>query len=66
MGHFSTEWTAAHGVFKTPSGRTIKEAYMWEAAILELSLKWFIDLWETCNNDVHGHTKIEQTTRLQA
>ena len=38
---------------------------MWEAAIVEVSLKWFLELWEICNNDVHGHTKTEQTTRLQ-
>ena len=38
---------------------------MWEAAILGVSLKWFLDLWETRNNNVHGHTKTEQTTRLQ-
>ena len=64
MGHFSTEWTTTHGTFKTPSG-TVREAYMWEAAIVEVSLKWFLKLWETRNNDVHGHTKTEQTTRLQ-
>ena len=38
---------------------------MWEAAIVEVSLKWFLKLWKTRNNDVHGHTKTEQTTRLQ-
>ena len=38
---------------------------MWEATIVEVSLKWFLELWETRNNDVHGHTKTEQTTRLQ-
>lgn len=38
---------------------------MGEAAVVEVSLKWFLDLWETHNNDVHGHTKTEQTTRLQ-
>ena len=38
MGHFSTEWTATHDTFKTPSG-TIREAYMREAAIVEVSLK---------------------------
>jgi len=64
MGHFSTEWSATHGPFQTPSG-TVREAYMWEAAIVEVSLKWFLDLWETRNTDIHGHTKTEQTTRLQ-
>ena len=64
MGHFSIEWATTHGPFKTPSG-TLHEAYMWEAAIVEVSLKWFLDLWEAHNNNVHGHTKMEQTTRLQ-
>ena len=64
MGHFSTEWATTHGPFEVPSG-TIRDAYMWEAAVVEVSLKWFLDLWETRNNDIHGHTTTEQTTRLQ-
>ena len=64
MGHFSTEWATMHGPFETPPG-TLREAYTWKAAVVEVSLKWFLDLWETRNNDVHGHTKTEQTTRLQ-
>ena len=57
MGHFSTEWATAHGPFETPSG-TIREAYMWEAAIVEVSLKFFLDLLETRNNNVHGHRHV--------
>ena len=64
MGHLSTEWAITHGPFETPSG-TIRKAYMWEVAVVEVSLKWFLDLWETRNDNVHGHTKTEQTTRLQ-
>ena len=45
MGHFSTEWAATHGPFQTPSG-TIQEAYMWKAAIVEVFLKWFLDLYQ--------------------
>lgn len=39
---------------------------MWEATIVEVSLKWFVDLWEARNTDVHGYTESEQITRLKA
>ena len=39
---------------------------MWKATIVEVSLTWFLDLWETRNNNIHGHNKTEQTTTLQA
>ena len=49
MGHFSTEWATKHGPFEAPSG-TIREAYMLEAAVVEVSLKWFLDLGKTKRN----------------
>ena len=44
---------------------TVREAYKWEAAVIEVSLECFLDLREIRSKDVHGHTKTEQTTRLQ-
>ena len=66
IGHLSTEWTKMHGPFETPIRNTAQSIHVWEAAVVEVSLQWFLDLWEACNNDVHRHTKSEQTTRLQA
>ena len=38
---------------------------MWTSSIVEVSLRWTIDLWETRNKDVHGHTETEQNARLK-
>ena len=51
---------------QNPIRITVQGIHMWGAAIVEVFLKWFLDLWEAQNNDVHGHTKSEQTTRLKA
>ena len=37
----SVEWANAHSPFESLSG-TPREAYMWGAAVAEVSLKWFL------------------------
>lgn len=45
---------------------THRDPSLWTASIVETSLKWLINLWETRNQDVHGHTETEQNPRLKA
>ena len=64
MGHFSVEWSNAQDPFKSPSG-TPREAYTRGASVKAVSLKWFLDLWEARNNDIHGHTESKQNRTYQ-
>ena len=65
QGHLAAAWSA----IQIPAGTTAdlaKARYMWTTSIVEVSLQWMIDLWETRNKDVHGHTESEQNSRLKA
>ena len=64
MGHLATVWSALL-IPEDQSNGIPKARYMWTASIVEVSLRWFIDLWETRNKDVHGHTKTKQNSRLK-
>ena len=48
------------------AGHRYKALYIWISSIMEVSMRWMIDLWETQNKDVHGHTESEQNSRLKA
>ena len=65
MGHLATGWSVLQ-IPKDQSTDIPKARYMWTASIVEVSMRWFIDLWETRNKDVHGHTKTKQNSRLKA
>ena len=63
MGHIATAWSN----IQFPPGQSPDNAQtrnMWTSSIVEVSLRWIIDLWETRNKDVHGHTETEQNDRL--
>mmetsp|Transcript_20312 Transcript_20312/g.45388 ORF Transcript_20312/g.45388 Transcript_20312/m.45388 type:complete len:179 (-) Transcript_20312:53-589(-) len=65
QGHLAAAWSA----IQIPADTTTdlaKARYMWTSSIVEVSLRWMIDLWETRNKDVHGHTELEQNSRLKA
>ena len=50
MGHIATAWSA----LQSPDGQMTdnsKTRYMWTASIVEVSLRWMIDLWEAQNKD---------------
>ena len=64
MGHLATAWSAIQ-ILDDQLTEISKARYMWTATIVEVSLQWDIDLWETRNKDVHGHTKTEQNSRLK-
>ena len=65
MGHLATGCLVLQ-IPEDPLTNVPKAQYMWTASIVEVSLRWFIDLWETRNKDVHGHTKTKQNSRLKA
>jgi hypothetical protein len=43
-----------------------QESYLWGASIVETTLKKFIDLWETRNEEVHGKTIEQQESTRKA
>jgi hypothetical protein len=59
-GKISQEW------LKLQAGSTNKtvgkkwDCYVWGASIVEITLKYFIKLWEQRNEEVHGKTKEQQ------
>ena len=64
MGHVATAWSK----IQFPPGQTPESSQahaMWTSSIVEVSLRWTIDLWETRNKDVHGHTETERNARLK-
>mmetsp|Transcript_21026 Transcript_21026/g.47543 ORF Transcript_21026/g.47543 Transcript_21026/m.47543 type:complete len:97 (-) Transcript_21026:210-500(-) len=64
MGHIATAWSALQ-ISDGQTTDTAKARYMWAASIVEVSLRWMIDLWEARNEDVHDHTETEQNSRLK-
>ena len=58
MGHIATSWSA----LQIPDGQTTdtsKARYMWAASIVEVSLRWMIDLWDTQNKDVQQNSRLK-------
>ena len=60
--HLSQEWERLQG--DTQSGKTTHKATDWAANLVTLILQQVIILWEKRNEDLHGKTKAEQTTKL--
>ena len=60
LGRLSQEWSKRHSDLTNNP----QEALLWEASIIELSLRYTIILWEERNKAVHGHTQREQNRLL--
>ena len=46
----------------------VKLIQFWGASIMDMSLQWFVDPWETARNKyIHGHTETatKQNTKLK-
>ena len=59
-GKLSQEWTKHHD---NSTYRTIgkkRDGYVWGAAIVEVTLRHFIQLWELRNEEVHGKSVVQQ------
>ena len=66
MGHLATKWSILQ-IPEDPSTDVPKARYMWvdslhRGGVPEMVL---IDLWETRNKDVRGHTETKQNSRLE-
>ena len=46
MGYLATAWSALQ-IPDNQSTDIPKDNYMWTVSIVKVSLRWFIDLWET-------------------
>ena len=58
MCHIAAAWSA----LQIPDGQTTdtsKAHYMWAASIVEVSLRWMIDLWDTQNKDVQQNSRLK-------
>ena len=62
MGKLSQEWSKRHSELTISAGP--QESVLWEASIIEVTLRHTILLWEERNKAVHGHTQKEQTILL--
>ena len=65
MGRISQEWEKLQGSGPTINGKN-REAYIWGASLVEVSIKSFMELWEQRNEEVHGKTEQQkQKKRLE-
>ena len=60
MGHLATSWSVLQ-ISIDPLTHIPKALNMWTTSIVEVFLRWFINLGESRNKDVHGHTKPNRT-----
>ena len=65
MGRISQEWLEIQGSKMTTNG-TRREAYIWGASVVEVSITSFIELWEQRNEEVHGKTEAQKQNRRLA
>ena len=62
MGRISQEWLELQGSTIAENGMR-REAYIWGASVVEVSIKSFIELWEQRNEEVHGKTEAQRQNR---
>jgi hypothetical protein len=61
-GKISQEWLKLHAGSTNKTIGKKRECYVWGASIVEITLKYFIRLWEQRNEEVHGKTTEQQET----
>jgi hypothetical protein len=65
-GKLSQEWLTLQSESTNRTTNKKPESYLWGASIVETTLKKFIDLWETRNEEVHGKTIEQQESTRKA
>jgi hypothetical protein len=61
-GKFSQEWLKLQAGSANKTVGKKRDCYVWGASIVEITLKYFIKLWEQRNEEVHGKTTEKQET----
>jgi hypothetical protein len=59
-GKISQEWTNLYDNSTHITERKKRDGYVWGAALVEVTLRHFIQLWELRNEEVHGKTVHQQ------
>jgi hypothetical protein len=59
-GKISQEWTKLHDHSTHTNDGKKRDGYVWGAAVVEITLRHFIELWELRNEEVHGKTVQQQ------
>jgi hypothetical protein len=61
-GNISQEWLRLQADSTNKTVGKKRDCYVWGASIVEITLKYFIKLWEQHNEEVHGKTTEQQET----
>jgi hypothetical protein len=61
-GKISQEWLKLQAGSTNKTVGKKRDCYVWGASIVEITLKYFIKLWEQRNEEVHGKTTEQQET----
>jgi hypothetical protein len=61
-GKITQEWLTLQADSTNKSVGKKRDCYVWGASIVEITLKYFIILWEQRNEEVHGKTTEQQET----
>ena len=62
MSQLSQEWLILQSSYTTTDG-SYRDAYVWAASIVEISICKFIELWEQRYTEVHGKTEDQKQSR---
>jgi hypothetical protein len=61
-GEITQEWLKLQADSTNKTVEKKRDCYVWGASIVEITLKYFIKLWEHHNEGVHGKTTEQQET----
>jgi hypothetical protein len=61
-GKITQEWLKLQSDSTKKTVGKKRDCYVWGASIVEITLKYFIKLWEQRNEEVHGKTTEQQET----
>jgi hypothetical protein len=62
-GRISQEWLKLQADSTNKTVGQKRDCYVWGASVVEITLKYFIKLWEQRNEEVHGRTTEQQNNK---